>query len=150
MENNEEGTLVGQDLDSSTSPWEHDNACIRLPAQFVRFLWHICIRISSALVEFLSKYIYPILFTLLRISSALVEFLSKYIYPILFTLLRISSALVEFLSKYIYPILFTLLIVLLFPLLIYLSRGEFPLGLLILCSGIAILLAILEKIHQDR
>ena len=36
MENNEETSLHGRDLDSWTPPWEHDNACIRLPALFFR------------------------------------------------------------------------------------------------------------------
>jgi len=38
IEGNVEAPLLGEDLDSFTLPWEHDNALIRLPAQFIRWL----------------------------------------------------------------------------------------------------------------
>jgi len=38
VENNEYRRLIGWNLDSPTPLWQHDNSCIRLPSQFVRWL----------------------------------------------------------------------------------------------------------------
>jgi hypothetical protein len=36
VENNEQRLLLGSDLNSRTPMWQHDNSCIRIPAQFIR------------------------------------------------------------------------------------------------------------------
>ena len=41
-----EAQLLLQDVDSHTKPWQHDNACIRLPAQLIR---NICLSILALL-----------------------------------------------------------------------------------------------------
>lgn len=115
MEDNEEASLLGHDLDSWTRPWEHDNGWIRLPAQLVKFLWPIAVQLSAQLVEFLS----PIF---IRLRSALKD-LAEFFWNVF--------------SEYIctFNTLYTLVfLVILCPCLIYIimSRGEFPLGFLIL------------------
>ena len=96
VEDNEETTLLGQDLDSWTLPWEHDNACFRLPAQFVRFLWH-----------FILQHFWHILFFLILVVVGVV-------------------------------------------LLVSVSRGKFPLGLLILWSATAIGWAIFSRLSSEE
>ncbi|KAI0537252.1 hypothetical protein GGR58DRAFT_353767 [Xylaria digitata] len=39
IEDNVEAPLLLRDLDSQTPLWQHDNAWIRLPARFIRWVW---------------------------------------------------------------------------------------------------------------
>ncbi|KAI1289030.1 hypothetical protein F5Y03DRAFT_378531 [Xylaria venustula] len=53
VEDNIEAPLLGHDLDSRTPLWQHDNAWIRLPAQFIRAMWLIIKEQSSLNILFL-------------------------------------------------------------------------------------------------
>ena len=94
-------SLYGLDLDSWTRPWDHDNACIRLPAvffrhevpRFWRFIWlHFHFHIFWRLLLFLC----------------------------------------------------------LAGILYFVERGEFPLGLLVLFSGIVVVSRITDVLRDSE
>ena len=86
VEDNVETPLLLQDLDGKTSLWQHDNPWIRLPAQFVRWIWQLLI--------FLIVSVHPIFFSvLLTVGIFLSISLSRGGFPVVLLMVEAFTAI---------------------------------------------------------
>ncbi|OAL47402.1 hypothetical protein IQ07DRAFT_115360 [Pyrenochaeta sp. DS3sAY3a] len=126
---NDEGMpLLGGNLTRGT-PWrQDDNPFIRLPAQFVRWLWLSCLQIANFSIGAIQRAWYFIL----SLTRDILSFIDRYVLGIchfMFTATLIGVGI---------------------PLGISTSHNELPIGLFLLWFTIAIIWAVFSRFVEYR